>query len=223
MLQFPGPPVEGRLGPRTPRLKNADRPGIGGGDSGLDKALRQRYARLGTALLADDAPQRLDPTLRTEMETITGADLKDVRIHTGADARGMASSLGARAFATGSADVFFAQNQFDPTTPRGKSLLAHELTHVADGTTGMAGESRGPEREKLEMRARHVEEMVLAREQTQPSEPQKEQAAVQLPGTAPGSAGGPRTIQIDKAALEEKVWKLLERETKRQRERTGHL
>ena len=31
----------------------------------------------------------------------------------------------------------------------------------------------------------------------------------------------PRPVQVDKAALEEKVWKLLDREMKRQRERTG--
>lgn len=222
MLQFAGPPVEGPLGPRTPPPKNPERSKGRSAPPGLEEALRERYARMGAALLADDAPRRLDPTLRTEMETITGADLSDVRIHTGGEARQMASNLGARAFAAGPSDVFFARDQFAPATPRGKSLLAHELTHVAEGEAGMAGEPRLPQREKLELRARRVEELVLAREQAPAPEADREPVALQLPGVTDPSSTTPGTVQVDKAALEEKVWKLLQREMKRQRERTGN-
>jgi len=190
--------------------------------AGLDEALRQRYARFGTALLSDDSPRRLDPTLRTEMETITGADLSEVRIHTGGEARQMASSMGARAFASGPSDVFFARDQFHPSTPQGKSLLAHELTHVAEGESGLATVPRLPERDELEVRARRVEEMVLAKEQAPPAEPKKEPVALDLlGGQVAASSGAATAVQVDKAALEEKVWKLLDREMKRQRERTG--
>ena len=45
-------------------------------------------------------------------------------------------------------DIFFAQNQFSPNTADGMGLLAHELTHVAQGmgaapTLGPGGASLG--------------------------------------------------------------------------------
>mgnify|MGYP000870768324 CR=1 FL=1 len=215
------------MGTRPTRRKTAERPKGTREPRGLEEELLQRYSQAGTALLADEAPRRLDPTLRAEMETITGADLSDVRLHTGGEARRMARSMGARAFATGPSDVFFGPGGFDPGSPRGKSLLAHELTHVAEGESGMARVPRMPEREKLEIRARRVEEMVLAKEEAakaRPDEKQKEPATLQLPEAGGGSRTPvPRKVPVDKAALEEKVWQRLSREMKRQRERTGHL
>lgn len=214
------------MGPRTPRRKKSVEPKDRNGAPGLEEELLQRYAHAGTQLLADESPKRLDPSLRSEMETITGADLSDVRLHTGIEARRMASTLGARAFAAGPSDVFFGRGEFDPATPRGRSLLAHELTHVAEGEVGLARVARRPERERLEVRARRVEEMVLAREQASQETPEsrlQQPAAVQLPQAASGESSKARTLRIDKVALEEKIWQRLEREMKRHRERTGHL
>lgn len=214
------------MGPRTPRRKNVATPKERKDSPDLEEALRERYARAGTALLSDDAPRRLDPRVRTEMETITGADLSDVRIHTGTEARRAASSMGARAFAAGPSDVFFGPGQYDPSSPRGRSLLAHELTHVAEGESGMARVPRAPDRERMEMRARQVEEMVLAKEKAERApadDKKKEPAKVQLPQKESGSTSTPKTVSVDKAALEQKVWERMERDLKRQRERTGHL
>jgi Xanthomonas XOO_2897-like deaminase/Domain of unknown function (DUF4157) len=48
-------------------------------------------------------------------------------------------AIGARAFSSGN-NVYFGRNQYDPGSPSGRNLLAHELAHVvANGGTG-----RGP-------------------------------------------------------------------------------
>lgn len=192
----------------------------------LEERLIQRYLEAGTLALQDDRPERLDPTLRREMETLTGADLSGVRVHTGPGARRMAQTLGARAFALEGGDVFLPREHFEPTTAEGKALLAHELTHVAEGQTGLSRVPRRPVREEMEQRARQAEELVLAQEDAQRHPPAAEEAReperVRLPGTGK-EAGSPegRTVLVDKDALEQKVWERLERETRRHRERLG--
>jgi hypothetical protein len=63
------------------------------------------------------------------MEAAFGADLSDVRVHSGARGQTAAGRMHARAFAHGS-DVAFAPGQQRPGTPVGDALLAHELAHV---------------------------------------------------------------------------------------------
>lgn len=80
----------------------------------------------------------MDPATAATMGGAFGADFSGVRIHDGADAGGMAEAMQAHAFTTGS-DVFFKPGGYDPSSPAGTELLAHELTHVvqqnADVTT----------------------------------------------------------------------------------------
>ncbi len=208
---------------RTQRQHERKGRGIGGKD--LEASLLERYTRVGVAALADPVPRRLDPTLRSEMETVVGADLGDVRIHTGERAQKMAEALGARAFAAGPSDIFFAQGEFAPHTPAGKALLAHEVAHVAEGRTALARKPRKAEVEDLELRARKVEEMVLAKEeQPEPVRPEEmlEPVDVELPPlTEPESAGQPIRTTLDKARLEEKILEVMEREARRDRERRG--
>ncbi len=66
---------------------------------------------------------------RSQMEAVFGADLSQVRVHTGPEAVQMNSTLGARAFTHGN-DLYFNQGQYQPGTRQGDHLLAHELTHV---------------------------------------------------------------------------------------------
>jgi Domain of unknown function (DUF4157)/Bacterial toxin 4 len=66
---------------------------------------------------------------RSFMEPRFKADLSGVRIHTGAKAENLTTRLGARAFAYGR-DIFFNAGQFQPDTPDGMELIAHELTHT---------------------------------------------------------------------------------------------
>ena len=67
--------------------------------------------------------------IRKELEQSLGADLGDVRIHTGTNAFRLTKCLNARAFTHGS-DVYFNTGQYNPHTADGRRLLAHELTHV---------------------------------------------------------------------------------------------
>jgi hypothetical protein len=73
--------------------------------------------------------QRLDGSTRQFMESRFGADFGAVRVHHDAEAAGLSSSLGARAFTTGN-HVFFGAGQYSPGTSEGRHLLAHELTHT---------------------------------------------------------------------------------------------
>lgn len=75
--------------------------------------------------------------VRTRMEQAFGRDFGAVRIHDGADAARAAGAMSARAFTTGT-NIFFAEGQFDPSTPAGEQVLAHELAH-----TIQAGQSAG--------------------------------------------------------------------------------
>ena len=86
------------------------------------------------ALRASAEP--LDPALRGRFEQRFDYDFGQVRVHRDGVAAQAAAAVGARAFTAG-ADVVFGAGQYAPSTPAGKRLLAHELTHVAQ--QGAAG------------------------------------------------------------------------------------
>ena len=67
-----------------------------------------------------------------------GPDFSAVRIHTGASATEAARSISAAAYTVGH-DIVFAAGRYQPDTPAGRSLLAHELTHVVQQSRGTAG------------------------------------------------------------------------------------
>ncbi|WP_433306137.1 eCIS core domain-containing protein [Actinoplanes sp. CA-030573] len=79
------------------------------------------------ALRSPGAP--LDAETRAVMEPRFGHDLSGVRVHTDRFASALSHSLGARALTIG-ADMFFGAGDFAPRSSPGRSLLAHELTHV---------------------------------------------------------------------------------------------
>jgi hypothetical protein len=74
----------------------------------------------------------LDPSVEFAMGEQMGHDFGRVRIHADAEAGTMAQQLGANAF-TYRNDIYFGAGRFAPDVDRGRSLLAHELTHVAQG------------------------------------------------------------------------------------------
>jgi hypothetical protein len=78
---------------------------------------------------AKSGGQPLSPSVKEPMERAFGADFGGVRVHTGAQADGLARSIQAKAFTTGQ-DVFFRQGAYEPGSRRWEELLAHELTHV---------------------------------------------------------------------------------------------
>jgi hypothetical protein len=82
-------------------------------------------AALGRSGLGNPLP----PSMRRFMERAFGADLSGVRLHTDTLAAGAAQELDAKAFTHGR-DVFFGANCYQPHTPEGRQLLAHELAHT---------------------------------------------------------------------------------------------
>lgn len=67
--------------------------------------------------------------LRAQMEGSFGHDFSNVRLHTDSAAADMSSRINAKAFTHGN-DIYFNQGQFQPNTPAGQHLIAHELTHT---------------------------------------------------------------------------------------------
>ena len=66
---------------------------------------------------------------RSFMEARFGHDFSRVRIHTDDKAAKSAKAINAQAYTFGQ-DVVFGKGKYNPQTFEGKSLLAHELTHV---------------------------------------------------------------------------------------------
>ncbi|MCB7135689.1 eCIS core domain-containing protein [Cellulosimicrobium marinum] len=77
----------------------------------------------------------LSPDVRSDMETRLGADFSDVRVHTGGTAASSAAAVGAHAYTVGR-DVVFGAGKFDTTSTAGRTMLAHELTHVVQQRSG---------------------------------------------------------------------------------------
>ncbi len=71
----------------------------------------------------------LEPAVRSTMEARFGRSFRDVRIHTDAQAAQSAREVHARAYTVGQ-HVVFDSGQYQPGTPEGKQLLAHELAHT---------------------------------------------------------------------------------------------
>jgi hypothetical protein len=82
------------------------------------------------ALVRQSSGSPLPPPVRSRMEGAFGRSFGAVRVHTDAAAGRAARSIGAHAFTSGK-DVYFAPGHYQPRTPRGLSLIGHELTHVA--------------------------------------------------------------------------------------------
>ncbi len=67
--------------------------------------------------------------IQREMEGGFGNNFSNVRIHRDAEASKMSSAMNAQAFTT-SNDIYFNEGKYKPDDNSGKSLLAHELSHV---------------------------------------------------------------------------------------------
>ena len=82
--------------------------------------------------------QILDPMTRASMGRSIGYDFSGVRIHTSAEADELSHDLKALAFTIGH-DIFFRAGEYDPSSLQGQELLAHELAHVVQQSSGSMG------------------------------------------------------------------------------------
>jgi len=69
------------------------------------------------------------------MSNAFSMDFSHVRIHNDSSAHEMNKNIQSRAFTNGS-DIYFNQGQYLPESFEGKTLLAHELTHVVQQNSG---------------------------------------------------------------------------------------
>lgn len=74
----------------------------------------------------------LPDTLHDGLEQHFGADFSQVRIHQNSS---RADELNARAFTQGH-DIHFAPGEYQPNTPNGRHLMAHEFAHVQQQRAG---------------------------------------------------------------------------------------
>ena len=101
----------------------------GGGSSGI--AVSQQMESQLSQL--QGGGRQMPEGLRNMMESGFGQDFSQVRLHTDSEAANMSSSIHAKAFTLDN-DIYFNQGQFSPNTAEGQRLVAHELTHVVQGT-----------------------------------------------------------------------------------------
>ncbi|MEP7216204.1 MAG: DUF4157 domain-containing protein [Anaerolineaceae bacterium] len=119
-------------GKRDAALQRETEPTIGleGGAVGSEMSSVINSARGGGTALADG--------VRTAAESTMGADFSGVRVHQDAQSDHLNRSMTAKAFTTGS-DIFLRGDQNSSDT----SLMAHELTHVVQQSSGSLGGGGG--------------------------------------------------------------------------------
>ena len=87
---------------------------------------------------AAGAGSALDAGTRAAMEGSFGHDFGHVRVHCDESGNARARQSGADAVTDGS-DIFLGSPDFTPHSPRGRSLLAHELAHVVQQDRDLPG------------------------------------------------------------------------------------
>lgn len=129
--------------------------------------------------------------VRAEMEARLGDDFSDVRVHTDSAADASARSVNAHAYTVGS-NVVFQRDLYDPSSTPGKTMLAHELTHVTqqragevDGAPAAGGVRVSDPSDRFERAAVENADRVMS-------------------GPAPATANGP-AVQRDESEEDEAV------------------
>ena len=176
----------------------------------LSHEITQKYLSMGLDLLSDESASGLDGRVRTKVTDILGSDPGDVRIHTGEKASHAAEALGARAFAVGESDIYFARGAYNPETPEGLGVLVHELTHTTDNLVGAAfsTDKGGADYSAAEARAEASERLAS-----------REFAAGG--GSAQNGAEDDAEPEIDMHELEAAVKRILRRGTELGADRSG--
>jgi hypothetical protein len=126
--------------------------------------------------------EQLDPATRQPMEAHFGADLADVRVHTGAAAAKSATSIDALAYTSGR-DIYFASGMYAPSSNSGRRLLAHEVAHVVQQSSGKEpsiatksshGAKIGAPDDPLEGEADHAAEEYMRKDGSAATEEQRQ-------------------------------------------------
>jgi hypothetical protein len=81
------------------------------------------------AIKVSNSSGPLPDAVREKLTNASGHDFAGIAIHDDANAHRAADLLNARAFTIGRG-IYFAQNEYQPATPAGMHLLAHEAAHT---------------------------------------------------------------------------------------------
>ena len=140
----------------------------------------------------------LASAVRSTMEPKVGANLDNVRVHTGSESSEAARGFGARAFTVGT-DIHFNAGEYKPGTKEGDKLLAHELTHVVQGQT--AGVQRKPHEGEG---GDHEKGGVEVSDPSEPAEQEADAAGEKIGEELHGAQGGEGDAAEKKPAGEKK-------------------
>ncbi len=124
--------LQHQVGNRAVQRLLAQRNGDGGFELDDETAGRINQAR--------GSGQALDSAVQKQMNETMGHDFSGVRVHTSPEADDLNQQLRAKAFTTGQ-DIFFRQGVYEPNSSSGRELIAHELTHVVQQSSGAVGGS----------------------------------------------------------------------------------
>lgn len=130
----------------------------GGGSSGIvvSTQMESQLSQL------QGGGRQMPESLRNMMESGFGHDFSQVRLHTDSEAASMSSSIHAKAFTLGN-DIYFNRGQFNPNTSEGQRLVAHELTHVVQGT-GKVGRQDVNEEQSIQDLREYLDDNFIHRE-----------------------------------------------------------
>ncbi|MFE5842561.1 DUF4157 domain-containing protein [Streptomyces niveus] len=161
----------GALGPVIQRARGAT----------PDQAEEERRSPVHDVVSSGGSP--LDAETRTDLESRMGADFSDVRIHNDSAAHESAKGVGAHAYTVGN-NVVFQRDAYDPSSPQGRTTLAHELTHViqqrqgpVEGTEAPGGIRVSDPSDRFEREAVANADRVLADSTPAPAPPVAAQAS----------------------------------------------
>lgn len=135
----------------------------------------------------------LDTETRTDLESRMGADFSDVRIHNDSSAHESAKGVGAHAYTVGN-NVVFQRDAYDPSSPQGRTTLAHELTHVIQQRSGPVDGTEAPGGIRVSDPSDRFEREAVANADRVLSDP--------APVAAP-PAGAPAAPAVQRAATED--------------------
>jgi hypothetical protein len=105
------------------------------GNSGVSALVSEEERSPVLDVVGSGGGSPLDTETRADMESRLGHDFSDVRVHTDSRAHDSARAVNAHAYTVGS-NVVFQRDKYDPSSTEGKTMLAHELTHVVQQRSG---------------------------------------------------------------------------------------
>jgi len=137
------------------------------GETAAHPGRRTLMGSVATATAGGGRP--LEGAARSGLERGFGAPLGEVRVHDGPAAAASAAELGAHAYAVGQ-DIVFGAGEYQPTTPQGNFMLAHEVAHtIQQGDAGGALQRKALDRsapgDAHEVEADQAAQRVLGGEQ----------------------------------------------------------